>query len=202
MNTKYYINGQSLRNYCIENGLSNKEYNRCKYLCLYKHLTPEEALVYKRYPNGHIDRKQQCLRNHRRFLGYSESELDLSTEELREIRCAKNGSVFYHGHILSWWAKKYNISKGCLYYRVVKQAMSILEAVKIPTRSQQIIKYKGKSIYEIFDKNTAHRIMYRVNYLGWSIEDAVNIPPLSKQQSNKYRSSGSFGCLKNILKNN
>jgi len=179
MNIKYKIGDISLKQYCL---INNLKYGTIASRIRNKCFTPEEAVNYVCPRWSPYTRKQQKLRNHRRFLGFSEDELDLSTEELREIRCAKNGSIFYHGHILSWWAKKYNISTGCLYYRVVKQGMSILEAVKIPTRRQQIIKYKGKSIYELFDKNTAHRIMYRVNYLGWSLEDAVNIPPMTRQE--------------------
>ena len=197
MNIKYKINGQSLRSYCLENGLPQKEYARCKWLCLHKYLTPEEALKYKNLPKQ--DNYIRCKRNHRRFLGYTEDELDLSTEEIKELSYAKRGVIFYHGHTIGWWAKQYNISKGCIYYRIKKMGMNILEAVQYTNRKDKIIKYKGKSIYKQFDKKTCNRITQRVNYYGWSIEDAINTPPLTRQQINKYCKTRSFGSLKEIF---
>lgn len=184
MNIKYKINGQSLRSYCLENGYPESFYTNCVWLIQNKHLTPEESIKYKR-PIASQDNYTRCKRNHRRYLGYSENELDLSNEEIKEISYAKRGVIFYHGHTIGWWAKKYNISKGCIYYRIKKMGMSILEAVQEPTKSQKTIKYNGKSIYEQFDKITCSRIKNRVWQSGWSIEDAVSIPKLSREEINK-----------------
>ena len=184
MNLKYIVDNKSLRQYCIEHGKTESFYKNCVWLVQNKFLTPLEAFNYQKNKSP-FDRKTQCLRAHRRFLGYSENELNLSTDEIKEIGLAKRGTIFYHGHTIGWWAKKYNISTGCLNYRIKKMGMSILEAVSEPTKSQKTLKYKGKSIYEIFDSKTAQRIRNRVLYSGWSLEDAIKIPKLSREEINK-----------------
>ena len=181
MNLKYKIGNQTLRQYCIDN---NIKYCNVWWLIKNKHLTPEEALAYNRYPNGHIDRKQQYLRNHRRFLGYSEEDLDKSKSEIKIISMAKKGAIFYHGHTIGYWSKKSGKSKSCLLYRVKHKGMNILQAIKEPTKSEKVLKYNGKSIWEQFDEAKCRRIMDRVKR-GWSVDSAVNVPKISQEQITK-----------------
>ena len=70
-----------------------------------KHLTPDEALTYKRAPATKDQHKRQLI-NSRRFRGYADDELNISTAEARQRGYRQKASKLYHGQLLSYWSKK------------------------------------------------------------------------------------------------
>ena len=167
---KYFLqNGQSLLSACKD----ENNYKNCYWLIKNKHLTPDEALTYKRAPATKDQHKRQLI-NSRRFRGYADDELNISTAEARQRGYRQKASKLYHGQLLSYWAKESGLTVSCLWYRIEKMGMSLKEAMTLPSRTQTKITYKGKTIKQLFGRQ-ASTIFDRIAH-GWSVQTACETP--------------------------
>ena len=191
--TKHIIEGLSLWRWCIKHNRTLNQYKFYLWLIKNKCMTPEQAVQWKHIPPEQ-DQHARRLRATRRFLGWSEEEiaLNLTVEEAKLKGRRKKATVLYGGRTLGEIANEVGMSRGCLWYRVNKMGMSVKEATSYKSIRETILKYKGKSVYELFDARMARRIIDRVAH-GWGLEQAVITPidpnwrhrPVSEWQKKK-----------------
>lgn len=176
MNIKHIIEGKSLWRWCIDNNRTVNQYKFYLWLMKNKCMTPEQAVKWK-HVAPEADQHARRLRAARRFLGWSEEEIaqNLSVKEGKRKGRIKKAKMLFDGKTLPEIAKENGISPGCLSWRVYRLGMSIKEALSYPSRNSTVLKYKGESVYKLFDKRMAARIVDRVKH-GWGIEQAVQTP--------------------------
>lgn len=174
MNIKHWVNGMSLRAYCHSLGMSESRYKMILWLMNNKFMTFEEAIAFKRPPaqKDQRTRKRNCSR---RFLGYSDEELKMSVEEAKHFGAMKKSKWTIGDKTLKQICKERGLSYNTIRDRIVKQNMSVKQALDEPIVHPRKFFWKGQPINKVFDKRKTRRVYGRVTE-GWSLELACELP--------------------------
>lgn len=146
--------GQSLHDYCRQNGLGKKEYVRCCFLIKEKCLTPDEALEYHRVPKNPEWKKIKTQRQRVRCYGYTNEESVLPDEYIRYKGLMKQSKYHYKSGTLHSFCKRGNpipystIRKICKSYRIgVNEAIKNYRQKKMTFTSYRNSKYQVRISY-------------------------------------------------------
>lgn len=192
---KYQINGKSLYRYLLDQGFSESYYKKISWRINHKMMTPEEALKFEPV-KAREDQHARRLECGRRFRGYSEDELHITTEQAKERGRMKRVQTLYHGKPLSDWCKEYNHTYGCINWRL-KHGWDLMTALQTPARGKAPT-YKGVSIYELFGKGHRSLVWWRLQN-GWGFEAACTCPVQDKHRPRSEKEKP-FWWQKNIKK--
>lgn len=178
----YLLGDKSLRSWCEERGYSQSEYKRIVYLMHNKCFTdPEEAHNYhRRRIKGNLQQRKlhrllQVRRNVRRFNGWSDEELNISLEEAKEKGALKRARWVKDGMSLRKYCRVHNLPYNTIRDRIVKQNMSVTQAVDYPIEPRKTIYIDGKPLGSIVGRKKAKAIYDRIAR-GWDISKAIKQP--------------------------
>ena len=175
--SKYFLsNGDSLSQYCKKHSFS---YDRIYSYIKSYNFTPEEAIHYvikldfkpKQTTEERLIQERARIRMYNSPCSRQEALLP-HNEYIKKMRIYRTGRYYSFYEL----GKKYGINPTTLYDRVIKQGLTLKEALKKPLvykRDGKILKYKGKTLKSVLPYNIYQQINKLVRNKGQDLEQIL-----------------------------
>lgn len=140
-NTKYFVEGKSLRQCCLERGI---KYITVLWRIYEKKMTPEQALNYQRPVMNAWERKKRKLANERRRRYHIDTKyLELPTKFIKQLGYDKQSKYFYKGMRLGKWCENNDVSYWTIVKRIQRHKLTVKEAIEAPWIRHPDYRVKG-----------------------------------------------------------